>query len=979
MTGLKPNHFYNVRVIAIGANNFRAGSPVIRLRTFCKDGKPQLGNSRLPTSFAQQEPPNVGPENEIDDSASAKTSVPSVEAAPVLDGNVAASREPSLVPPGQRRNTLNRRHSPSVVGMDQLQLKPTPSVGPELSLDELNQKFESIRKEIDDAISLYAKDEAEFLQQEDELKKEKERKRSSLKEREEQTMQLKSSLRSSMEQMRAAEKERAKKEHQLKDRQNKKSKIKDSILKLENDTERMKKERASFDTQRADVEERRDIDVKEIDEENAELQRKCAELEVRLKDLGKQLQDMREAREKLPGGDDDQWKEEDAKEKRDWDLKRNEMHNLLVSETKKAMQLDQHIQILNEQLAIQQQSGLGSFFNQAERATVETELTQPKRLSHGSAVRANSSSGPGSNTNNLSPSNNVTSSEPGFTASAGFSHQGFAPGLFMNMDRSHAPQSEAELKSQGGPLSPSASSLLPSGIFDDPDLGNIGLRPRDVGPFLPEAISASDEYPQSPASSSRSFTGISSPHDSTYNLPFPQYGDGTDQRSINLGSSSPVAPAPATGHRFTSLLSSFQRSRAAKAAQEEGPAVGSLKSSQSQSFPRRTDEVDMSGNKRRISLSFIGRNSAVGENNPGAPSGSRVWPTRRINAWANSATSMFSSQNRDDSRPASIASTELPRPSTDSSSIWATPGDNMGLAKNPLWSPGDSMWASRSGSRRQSLHGSFSALETTLASADDEILDDTAIKDPQSQPSQVGVIGSRPPRSRAASGQNLNPNAPTFMGFSWRKDKDRERSSEKSRDGKGKGITPTVDEPSRLDESPSDSRMSRDTFSVHTQTSVSESHESLALDASTSRTPSDANPSSVSTNRDAENAVRKLFRKGSSSKFSLSSRLGKDSSLFKKGGGGVAIPDKNAACDGNARTSIGDVDDLGEDVTHLGRSYDSITSSPSLGPAKSKDSRDSRMSAWRFSMKKKGRETAGKEKESLEMDRGLDEDEVGKS
>ena len=33
VTGLKPNHFYNIRVIAVGYNNFQAGSRVIRLRT----------------------------------------------------------------------------------------------------------------------------------------------------------------------------------------------------------------------------------------------------------------------------------------------------------------------------------------------------------------------------------------------------------------------------------------------------------------------------------------------------------------------------------------------------------------------------------------------------------------------------------------------------------------------------------------------------------------------------------------------------------------------------------------------------------------------------------------------------------------------------------------------------------------------------------------------------------------------------------
>jgi len=281
-------------------------------------------------------------------------------------------------------------------------------------------------------------------------------------------------------------------------------------------------------------------------------------------------------------------------------------------------------------------------------------------------------------------------------------------------------------------------------------------------------------------------------------------------------------------------------------------------------------------------------------------------------------------------------------------------------------------------------------LTTTLASADDDILDPTDMNDPQTSPSQVGVIGSRPPGGSKSKGLTLNPNAPTFMGNIFRKDKDKERESaaekdkprskdksgskdkDKGKEGKGKSkevTTPSIElPPPTLDESPWDSRMSRDTFSVHTLPSVSESHESLPLDSAVSNTPSDINSGP---SKDPENVVRKLFRKGSSSKFSLSSRLGKDSGLFKKGPGSASNSDKNT----EHRSSMGDLDDLGEEVAQLGHSYDSVTSSPSLGPSKTKDSsKESRMSAWRFSMKKKGKEATAKEKESLDLDTATEEE-----
>jgi hypothetical protein len=276
-----------------------------------------------------------------------------------------------------------------------------------------------------------------------------------------------------------------------------------------------------------------------------------------------------------------------------------------------------------------------------------------------------------------------------------------------------------------------------------------------------------------------------------------------------------------------------------------------------------------------------------------------------------------------------------------------------------------------------------------LASADDEILDEDDLLDPQTSPSQVGVIGSRPPGASKLMNQRLNPAAPTFMGNIFRKDKDRDsgtdkekqkgkdkdRYKEKGKDAKGKSkdaATPSIELPPASDDSPSDSRMSRDTYSVHTQTSVSESHESLPLDSTLSNTPSELNPGSASSMKDPENVVRKLFRKGSSGKFSLSSRLGKDSSLFKKGPGSATNSDKNTSAE--HRSSIGDLDDLGEDVAQLGRSFDSGTSSPYLGPARSKESiKEGRMSSWRFSMKKKGKDSS-KEKESLELERAPDEE-----
>ncbi|KAF7562962.1 hypothetical protein G7046_g1142 [Stylonectria norvegica] len=970
VTGLKPSHFYNIRVVAVGPNNFQAGSPVVRLRTYAKDGKPELGNSRLPTSFTNHDHPRANGDNGNDDPDAHKSSVPAVEAAPVLDGNTSSNGDLTSTLPGTRRNTINRRHSPSVASMDRPQIKSSVTDGPELSLDELNRKFEGIRKEMDETLAQHAKDETEFQVQEEELKKEKELNRLALKQKEEQTAQLKASVRLTMEQMRNAEKDRAKKEQQLKDKECKKTKVRDQISKLEHEIERMQRGCEGFAAQKLELEQERDSDVQKLDEANAELQEKCTELEAELREKGKQLQDLKAARERLPGGDDEQWKENDLQIRREWEARRKELHNQLVAETKKGHQLDQHIRILGEQLSVQNQSGLG-FFNPGDPSAPEFDPSASTQM-EGHHEHSDSLG----NVNLSSPMTQFAVPEGNFPAANPMARSGFGPGLFMDMstnDSEH--QTEADMRASGGPLSPTAHSLLPSDIFDEMYEGpetNTGF-----SSFLPQSVTAEEDGSQSPHSSA---SVLSSPNGSSQNLPFPQYVDG-DGQSVNSTASPPAAP-PANTHRLPSFLS-FQRNKPAKAPDGIGPAIGTLKPGQSQSFPRGTDEHEALGSKRRGSLSFW-KNSA-GEGAQATPTSTyrpfSGFSTSRLNPFTSSAGALLSERDRENSRPASIASADLPRPSTDSGSIWGAPEHS----KNRLWSTNDGRWHSRSGSRRPSLHGSTSALTTTLASADDEILDVDDLLDPQTSPSQVGVIGSRPPGHRSSMSRTLNPAAPTFMGnFFGSKDKGKEAAPEKeklkgkdthrlrdkSREGKGKTrelSMPVIEAPHNLDDSPTDSRMSRDTFSVHTQPSISESHESLNLDMTTSNSTTDITSTS---HKDPENVVKKLFRKGSSSKFSLSSRLGMESSLFKKGPGSATNSDKNMSA--GHRSSIGDLDDLGEDVGQLGRSYDSVTSSPSLGPSTSRgkdSSKEGRMSTWRFSIKKKG-----KEKESLDMERATDEE-----
>ncbi|KAJ4295929.1 hypothetical protein N0V88_004631 [Collariella sp. IMI 366227] len=970
VSGLKPDHFYNVRVIAVGSNNFQAGSRVIRLRTFGRDGRPQLGNSRLPANFTPEDLRGSAPSEMGDESGGGRSPFPALEVPTVPEAAPSPSRDSLAPTTGPRRNTVTRRHSPSTTSLDQ-SIREEVAVDHKQTLPELTEKFESIRKETEDVVALIAKEEADNRSSLEELEAEKRGKRKEQKKKEEQTEKLKRDVNSTDRSMRNAMQRKAQKEKLLKEKQAERSKFHDNIAKWERGVEEMRRDRENFDQQRTELEEERDQKLEQSQAENGDLQTECSRLETELKEVAREMSL--------------------AQRRKEWFRGQAELQEALAFEAKRSRGFDEQIRILNMHLQHIPQPPYG-MYNQPNTSALDIDhstVTQLKRRS-----RAGNSLSNGSISTSLPPYSQI---DPAGSAPTGFASSrsanappGFAPGPFMDLSADIGDHPD-ELHLRTAPLSPSAAALLPSNILADID----DDEPSPVSRYAPDSFFAQqraspDNAPQSPASSGKSFGIFSSPHGSTSNLPFPAFQDTSDRLSLNGANTipSPVATEPPPNKLSSFFL--FQRSRQAKATEKDGLPFGSMKPGQSQSFPRQDDDLDGLANKRRKSLSgsswnVFNRNPPESEVSEGHALTSRMF-SRSLNPFSSShrgSGGLFPERDPSSPRPASIASSEFPRPSTESSRIWGPPGGELGKSSR-LWSP-DAPW-SRAPSRRPSLHGSPSALKTTLASADDEILGEEMLPNV----SEVGVIGSRPPtQSNKAALARLNPNAPAFIGslFKSKPEKEKEREgrdkakAEKKDKGKGKDskeksksreATSMSDTPvvgSLELESPLESRRSRDGLSVHTQTSVSESRDSLSLDQPFSNT-SEATSGGLSSSFKEDNVVRKLFRKGSSSKFSLAGRLGgKESGLFKKGPSSTASGGASDKGTSMELSSIGDFEDIGDDalnLSFLGRSYDSITSSPSLAPTVSAKSKENKTPVrWLSNFGKKGK----KERESLDVDR----------
>lgn len=503
----------------------------------------------------------------------------------------------------------------------------------------------------------------------------------------------------------------------------------------------------------------------------------------------------------------------------------------------------------------------------------------------------------------------------------------------------------------GAHMSPGAGEgLLPADLFaSDSDktasenvmpLPGLGSLPGLPGPLpglgqQPAALEYIGPGPASPTSaSSRTPSTFASPQVSQQNLHLgsPETFMDSDRRSVRSTRSNRATSGGGAGSRFSGMFGIRQRTKNAslddKAA---GPQFGKA---QSHSMPRQDQGLsglDSAARKRNSSISdavFGGVLNRANEDDVGSSlsldetADSAAPPRKRpftlnpfskdksTDGWPSSFTSHFGKRPISP-RPVSTHSSELPRPSFDNSrwgvETWPSGDAGSGARASPLSFGGWNVpvkqtrnFASRHPSRRPSVqHG--------VSGPPDDILedDDSDALDPD-QESHLPPIGTKPsPGSKKAARQadtRLNPNAKDFKSFlSSMRLRDKDKDKDKSKDaGEGSasrvstpvasGTTPILGKDSAEDDSPPNSRQSRDARSMTTiESSVAESgRDSNDLVLSPSYSNSDFAPSpqiGTGGNYGKESFMQKITRKSSTGMFSLptfkreKSRLDRDISM----------------------------------------------------------------------------------------------------
>jgi hypothetical protein len=985
IANLQPDHHYVIRIVTLNAANFQAPSVPIRMRTLSAESDqfystvPQTDVGEGGQDDEYTPTPIIRPNKNLVDAIVPPTATPA-----------AMTREHSNSISRARRSEPGRRNSPASQTVDQARSAQEAADSLE-TIKQLTEKLNGLRRELDDMDRQIQDEEEEFYTQKVILVEKRDEKKAALKEKEDASRDLRKEVATLERANASAQTRKSQQEKLLRQKQAERKKVKDDIARWGHEAVELRVAAERLQQERKEYEDLSETRIKELRDKHAEEIQTNKSLEECIREKGTQVKALEEERKKLEESDEicdaqDGTENAYADEDRRW---KETLGNLQQRYTEAwaylndAERLNQdttaQLQYLQQRRMSQPQlmSGMAQEFVPQRRTSPRSRPLSmrdplismaPGGFVHSSAAPFNST---------------TTATSPPFQSGTPYFNP--ANGMALAPSSAHKTSFSQDLESLtgGGPMSPTAGSLLPSGLFGD-DAGWTGSGDEDdpgppLGPspnlrhILPGlGAPGTLEQVQSPSSpisvQSRPPSTFASPRESVGQLgsyPSNENGLDSDRRSIASASSSFKNPQTRFGGLF-----GLNRQRG-KTFSDQGPPLGSLKSSQSQSLPRQEheDQDPVGSSRRRGSHSggawynaFMPTKTQPAES---ASSPSHVATRKRGFNMFGAKTDPWLASTSGPERPSSprqgsnnsLDSNALPRPSTESQTRFGWNVDSFNSRSSPLtvdWKlnhTNSSSW-SRLPSRRPSIqHGSSgSLLNENLLQGDGPDFPSTT-RSPTQAP-----IGTRPQSSASAlpptgpipptPPKQLNPAAPQFKSIFTREDKAERakkaaekaagkeaKKAEKKEEKKTKGEKPsrrgkevalpsdTVahDDDGRDASSPVDPRASRDGRSISTA-DVSDASPRESLERSISQTTSESQPHGSFGSFGKESFMQKLSRKSSNSQFL---QFGKGKSfLHPKRSSEVVTPDETD-------------EDAGG---FMARSVDSPGQSPSLGTPKDKSS-----------------------------------------
>lgn len=309
VTGLKPGHFYNIRVIASSSANFSTLGQLIRLRTLPSLGAKANGNGI--TDLAESVDQNGGHE------AATVRPAPAQYEANVLPQIIRESSEGSMP---SKRTTSGRRNSPASQSVEHSPSHPNhmASIGRTSSDDSVNgltRKLDLKRQENIDLEKQIQEEEVQSSNLIAELTAERDQLRQDLKEKEDATAELRKQGNHLEKVNRQAQSRKAQKEQILNQKRAERQRIKEDIAKWDTAIKDMRQDIQELIDQKAEVLRTKDREVLKLRKSIAEEHAATKTLEEDIRAKGVEIKTMEKDRERFSDGGDEE--KELAKQARD--------------------------------------------------------------------------------------------------------------------------------------------------------------------------------------------------------------------------------------------------------------------------------------------------------------------------------------------------------------------------------------------------------------------------------------------------------------------------------------------------------------------------------------------------------------------------------------------------------------------------------------------------------------------------------------
>lgn len=341
VSGLRPDHFYSIRVIAVNAGSFQAASRIVRLRTL---GPVEQGTDGAEDASCVRTRSGSCTSAVSDGESHVETAVIHPLSHPVqfMSHNVttpATDTDHGETHNHPLRQSISHRKAASSNEVPDLapsshadpknEEKPVESEEIELTVDQLKEKLEAIRRETEDIQILKVKEDEDFQATKASLINERDRLKQALKERDDASADLRREVAHLERQNRTAQSRKTAKEKLLHQKQNERQKMRQEMERWNQEAVEYQRETEKLEKQKHDLLEATDEKVNEVRERIKEWQRSIKEMEEDIRLKGARIKEFEQERKKLQGEEDDAGavgRERRAREEdENWELRLGEL------------------------------------------------------------------------------------------------------------------------------------------------------------------------------------------------------------------------------------------------------------------------------------------------------------------------------------------------------------------------------------------------------------------------------------------------------------------------------------------------------------------------------------------------------------------------------------------------------------------------------------------------------------------------------